>query len=244
MKRNSRFEVPLVPFRLSPSTNSGDDTQSPFSPSRRSLLATAGLFFLTPRQALARLFQCGPDLRIAVLAPITGDFAGHDQRLYLEGVQQAVKTAKAHGCNASIIVRDADTPPKQEMAARMAAGPDRSSAIIAPFGPVVGRYVAQRVPSVLILDILQASPFGPRPPNYAALPYALFFTANPQLRSESLRTVGRVAANIVLETIMSSDLGKIKSPSDMIEAMARRKFNSPKGTLTFNRYTGAFELIK
>ena len=138
----------------------------------------------------------------------------------------------------------ADTPPKQEMAARMAAGPDRSSAIIAPFGPAVGRYVAQRVPSVLIVDILQASPFGPRPPNYVAVPYALFFTANPELRSESLRTVGRVAGNIVLETIMSSDLGKIKSPSDMIEAMARRKFNSPKGTLIFNRNTGAFELIK
>jgi hypothetical protein len=207
-------------------------------------LAVAGLFFLTPRQALARLFQCGPDLRIAVLARITGAFASHDQRLYLEGVQQAVKTAKAHGCNASIIVRDADTPPKQEMAARMAAGPDRSSAIIAPFGPAVGRYVAQRVPSVLIVDILQASPFGPRPPNYVAVPYALFFTANPELRSDSLRTVGRVAGNIVLETIMSSDLGKIKSPSDMIEAMARRKFNSPKGTLIFNRNTGAFELIK
>jgi hypothetical protein len=197
-----------------------------------------------PRQALARLFECGPDLRIAVLAPITGDFAGYNQSLYLEGVQQAVKTAKAHGCNASIIVRDADTPPRQEMAARMAAEKDRSSAIIAPFGPAVGRYIAQRVRSVLIVDILQASPFGYRPPNYVAIPYALFFTANPQRRSESLRTVGRVAANIVLETIKSSGFGKIKSPRDMIEAMARRQFNSPRGALALNRNTGAFELIK
>jgi hypothetical protein len=96
----------------------------------------------------------------------------------------------------------------------------------------------------LLFDIMETSPVGSRPVNLVTLPYALFFTANPGRRDESLRTVGRVAAGIVLETIQSSAPGTISSPSGMIDAMARRKFSSPKGTLVLNRTSGAFELTQ
>lgn len=244
MKRNSSVKFSPFSCLSSVTTDSGIETECAIGWSRRSFLAAVGIFLLMPRHALARLFQCGPDLRISVLTSLTGPYAGVQSK-YFEGVQEAVDTAKARGCQASIFVRDADpSPPKLILGALAAAKSDRASVIIAPFGPIVGRYVAQRAGSAVIFDISQTSPAGSRPANLVTLPYALFLTANPAKKSESLRTLGKVACTIVLETIQSSSPGTITSPGDMIEAMARRKFSSPKGPLTLNRTTGTFELIK
>jgi hypothetical protein len=122
---------------------------------------------------------------------------------------------------------------------------DRASVIIAPFGAAIASLAAERVPSALVVDIMQASPFTSRPANLVALPYAdLFFTADPKRADESLHTVGRVAAAIVLETIQASGRGAISTPEALIEVMARRRFETPDGTFALDRSTGAFQRVR
>ena len=222
------------------------ETESAVTWSRRAVLVAVGLFSLAPRFALGSVFQCGPKLQITVLSALTGPSAGGRARYYCEGIEQAVKTANAGGCRVALERRDADSSPTRLVTEALAAarGGGGSSVIIAAFGPAAGRLVAQKVSSALIFDISEASPVGSRPVNFVTLPYSLFFTADPERTNESLRTLGRVAARIVLETIQSSVSGTISSPSGMIDAMARRKFSSPKGTLALDRTSGAFELIR
>jgi hypothetical protein len=167
------------------------------------------------------------------------------QSKYFEGVREAVDASNAQGCRVTLVVYDANPSPSSLLkAAVISEKRDDASVIIAPFGPAAGGLVAQEVRSALLFDIMGTSPVGDQPFNLVTLPYAIFFTADPARRDESLRTVGRVAAGIVLQTIQSSAPGTISSPSGMIDAMARRTFSSPKGTLALNRTSGAFELTR
>lgn len=246
MKRNSNPDLSALPERSPIEFKARIETESAVTWSRRAVLVAVGLFSLAPRFALGSVFQCGPKLQISVLAALTGPSASMQARYYCEGVEQAVKTANARGCPVALAIRDADSSPTRLVMEALAAerGGGGSSVIIAPFGPAAGRLVAQKVSSALIFDISEKSPLGSRPVNLVTLPYAIFFTADPGRRDESLRTLGRVAAGIVLETIQSSVPGTISSPSGMIDAMARRKFSSPKGILSLDPTSGAFELIR
>lgn len=211
--------------------------------SRRSLLVAAGLLSLVPRFALGAVFECGPGFRISVLAALTGPYAGVQSKYY-QGVVEAANAANARGCRVEVVARDAAPSPQSLISAALASERvDHASVIIAPFGPAVARQVAEKASSAVIFDIAQPGLVASRPANWVTLPYALFFTANPDRRDESLRTVGRVAAGIVLETIQLAPPGSITSPSGLVDAMARRKFDSPKGTLALNRTSGAFDLI-
>ena len=129
------------------------------------------------------------------------------------------------------------------IAAHKAEQQSGASVIIAPFGPSA-KLIAEEVRSALIFDISQSSPIRSRPENLVALPYALFFTADPEGKDESLRIIGRIAAKIVLETIRHSAPGHISSPRSMIDAMARRRFSSKMGDLSLNRNTGTFQLVR
>ena len=244
MKKNSSFEFSTLSGHSRVASETGIETKSVVVWSRRSVLFAAGMFFLMPRFALARVFQCGPKLRILLLVALTGRYASVHARYY-EGVEEAVKTAIAKGCFVSLVSYDV-YPSPGVLIDRAMSGARKfgASVIIAPFGPTVGRLVAQKVSSALIFDISNTSPFGSPPVNLVTLPYSLFLTVDPKQRDESLRSLGRVAARIVLDTIQSSSPGTISSPNDLVKAMALRKFSSPKGTLALNRFTGAFELIR
>jgi len=244
MKRNSSSDFSKLPVNLYVVSKTEIESEDVVVWSRRSVLMAAGMLLLMPRHALAKMFQCGPGFQISILASLTGPLA-NVQTMYLEGAKEAVKKANAQGCGVTIAVRDAGSSPQKLILAALASErQDRASVIIGPLGPSLGRLIAQKASSALIFDISEMSPVGSRPENFVVLPYALFLTVNPEKRAESLRTVGRLAASIVLETIQSVARGTISSPVDLIEAMARRKFDSPKGALELNRTTGAFEFVK
>ena len=245
MKRKSGLDLAELPDHSPTGLEAPIETGSTAIWSRRAVLVAVGLFALAPRFVLGSVFQCGPKLRIAVLAALTGPLANLQGKWYCEGVGQAVKTANNRGCRVELRVQDADSSPSNLLRAAITSERrDGASVIIAPFGPAAGRLVAEKVKSALLLDISEASPAGSRPANLVTLPYALFFTADPEKTAESFRTLGRVAGGIVLETIQSSDPGTISSPSGMVDAMARRKFSSPKGTLALDPTSGAFKFVK
>lgn len=243
MKRSSSstFSVSLCRSPVQPETVI--ETENVVVWSRRSMLAATGLFFLLPRYSLASVFQCGPDFRIGILATLTGPLASVQSKYY-NGAVQAIETSAAQGCKAKLYVRDTNTsPPSLIKGAVALSRGDRASVVIGPFG-IIAKLAAEKASSALIFDILQTSRAGSRPVNLVTLPYAIFFSANPRKKDESLRMIGRVATSIVLETIQSSQPGSISSPKEMFKAMARRKFNSPKGILVLNPATGIFELAR
>lgn len=209
--------------------------------SRRTVLIATGLCSLLPGFAFGSVFHCGPNLRISVLAPITGPFAGTLE--YYEGVEDAVLSAKNKGCRVELIVLDAaPTPQSLSQAASRAARMEAASVIIGPFGEITGKLVADRERSVLIFDILSNGWKGSRPPNLVTLPYELFFTVDPKRKKESLLNLGRAAAEITLTTIQRNPK-KISSPNELIEVMARFQFAGPNGAISLNHTSGAFEYI-
>jgi len=194
-----------------------------------------------PRFSLASVFRCGSEFRIATLTALTGSFVTTGPGYYT-GISEAVKAANAQGCKVRLLVFDSPPWPDRLLRGALIAGErDRASIIIAPFGPAA-KTVAERVSSALIVDLLQTSLGKYRPKNLISLPYSIFFTANPSKYKESLHTLGRVAARILLDTIRYYAPGSITSPSGLVDAMAGREYSSPKGALVLNPVTGVFEL--
>lgn len=212
-----------------------------FSRMRRDTVIAIAATHMLPAPVRAEALQCGKNLVMAAIAPLSGPVAATGQA-YVSGIKAAVAEASKRDCKSELIVLDAFDPPRQLEAVLRAVTQDRARVVIGAFGYSIANLAATKVPDALLIDLQQSSASEQRPPNLVALPYAdLFFTTAPDARTASLELAGHTAAAIVLDTVRTARQGSLDSVRDLIDEMAKQEFKTKAGSLTLDSKSGTFK---